>query len=186
MPNPQVTNSFDELDGKTLITTESEAFFNRVKVVLTNAQIKALQTTPITIVFTPGVDKLLIFLKAVGIARITTPYTNINDPSYMSFRWIGGNTISNYLADASDTDPVLAGITAFLGTAGNRVAVFETYTQEVDPANDDWGNTVSIVGVDSNSGFQLHLTNSSGDLTGGDDSNTLTIYLYYNIIDLLA
>ena len=66
----------------------------KADIALTNAQIIALPTTPITVVAAPGANKILIPWTAFLHLTWVADYTNIDASSQLQFRWGNRNQCS--------------------------------------------------------------------------------------------
>lgn len=166
------------------------AAIRMVTVILTDAQIKALPTTPIELVAAPGAN---MKVKPIGLTlRSNTTagaYTNI-DASYADLHLdINGHYASYGPVDDSTSTPVLTGVSNILGAAGSvvydgvvpslsatSVAGTSLYVQP-----DAFPGPATVL----NQPLDLKMENNgSGNLTGGNAANTLKVVLYYVIEDL--
>ena len=87
--------------------------------VLTDAQIKALPTTPVTLLSAAGPNT---FIKVIGVTYVTNTtagaYTNLN-ATYVDLHQLIGSYFASYgPINDSTTTPALTDITAMLGEAG--------------------------------------------------------------------
>jgi hypothetical protein len=144
-------------------------------VIVTDAQIKALPTTPIVLIPDPGVGKIILVLFAFlhWSPSDYVPYTNI-DPTAQIFSGV-------LMPVFSEVDEgAVSGMLATSGL-GNAVMVAEQ-TLTVAPGrltrpNFDWGDG------DIDGPFQLTAQNgSAGPFTGGDPTNVLSITVFYATI----
>lgn len=148
------------------------------RVVLTNAQIKALPTTPQTLIAAPGAASLLApVLVNVHTSASFTAYTNIDPDAllYVVFDPSGAGW-SNGLANDS-----VIGFTWLTDAIGTSTAKWWQYVPATlaEPTV-DWGNLAYTQGAVTNNALQLLLSNNgAGDLTGGAAGNTLTLDTYY-------
>lgn len=161
---------------------------------ITNAQLKASVSTPITIVAAPGSG---VRLKVLGVtyhlAASAGGYTNINT-TYAWMGLLGGPSfgagwpaVDGIANDSTVPTTPLADLTAFLGTGADytydvsvpqHAAISNptggvrewvvTSDQQVPTA--DLDNQPIVFAIDNN---------GSGNLTGGNAANTLTVVLYY-------
>ena len=125
--------------------------------VLTNSQLLTLQTTPVEIIPAPGVGKLIV-------------------PSTVTVSW-------NYVAPYTNT------------TASSLNTEWTPIEYNTKMSNSVYGFFNSLSGslIGSGSYVSLNVTNTglfiagnalNGNLTGGDPSNTMTVKVYYYIVDL--
>lgn len=146
----------------------------RKTVRLTNAQVKALPTTPITLVASAGAGAILLPLSVIYHTNFQTEYTNVDLGAVLEVLYDGDN--------ASQVGPgrfiAQAGKAAFGGVGfvdrgrlGLQVAADLAFSLI---AFDDTALTVAM----SNA--------SLGNLTGGHTNNTLTIEVRYIVLDLPA
>ncbi len=154
----------------------------RTSVTLTDAQIKALPTTPVIVVPAPGLEKLIYAQAYVGGGDFSLllhqvaggSYTNIDAQAEWTF-FIPGHT-----ADAS-----------YKGyNTGEGISDFLTYEDDVfwpfaHPGEVDLGGDFNLVSQFENQPVMFNLQNlSSGNLIGGNPANTLRITVWYSVIDL--
>lgn len=152
-------------------------------ITLTDAQIKALPSTPISILAAPGVGFRNRILGLSLIADIITPYTNI-DPVYADAQFSGGTFLNGPIDDPA-TVPPLAQFTALFGTAGKRI--YDLISPYAETHGTGIAYVQSLCEDDSyinNTPTTIFMTNGAGDLTGGNAGNTLKITIYYCIEEL--
>ncbi len=147
-------------------------------VTLTDDQIKALPTTPVELVPNPGANKLLMLVQALMITDTAAgAYTNIDASAYVALTY-DNNAISfsTYIAEE-----VGAGVTTVLGSESNLMLVF----RHANKPDASWYEIATVIGVQSNENIALGMGNgSSGNLTGGDSGNTLSVIVYYTVVDV--
>jgi hypothetical protein len=152
-------------------------------VALTNAQILALPTTPITLVSAPGSGfAIQPFLVSLYSKTSAGAYTNIHAAAEIHTRFDATHQGMGYIVnDTLITNGSATLATDLLGTTTNKRA---TLVPEQTTENaDDWGPlpfVASTTGFD-NAALMLSMTNTVGNLTGGNAANTLTVRIYYVI-----
>lgn len=151
----------------------------KVTVTLTNAQIKALPTTPVEIVPAPGAGKAIQLLLARTVIHIAAlgGYTNFNTFAVQLFK---------------GTDPLID--VSVPGTVGFFQGSDETIgTYVFTPAITTDGSDIHAATYQANGSVERNdnqplmfvIDNSvDGNLTAGNAANTLKITVYYIIIDL--
>jgi hypothetical protein len=157
----------------------------RATVTLTNAQIKALPTTRITIIAAPGAG---FWTRVLGVdyASDTSAgaYTNLDATYCDLFVGYAGSAdyAGGYVVDDAASTPALTLLTDVLGIAGQRLIAGIPYAEVftviggagyvVAPQNARSAreNVALVVGSDNN---------GSGDYTGGNAANTLTVTVYF-------
>ncbi len=176
--------------GSAAPTWEDVGFIQRATVTLTDAQIKALPTTPVTLLAAPGSGLRNKLIACTYIAKATSgAYTNINTtysdlhvetPSgqYHVYHTVNDSTVgleqltkllgltASTVVDATvpALNTVEAGSTGGVGYVTGNGKVFP------GAQTTDWDNVVLRVVIDNN---------GSGVLTGGHSANTLKFIVYY-------
>ena len=136
--------------------------------VLTNDEIK--QPGKYELVAAPGVGKLLIVLAAVAVVRKAAVYSNVDTiaNTYLVYGSAGGSATTagnpdgdHYIFDDYATTPVLYAQTPDFGIQEDVLSNYENLPLNVYVSN-----------------------GSSGAMTGGDPSNTLTMTATYIVVDV--
>jgi hypothetical protein len=144
--------------------------------VLTDAQIKALPTTPIEIVPAPEIGKLLRFIYGViALDSTAGAYTNLGTAAgYFAYDTVLVFDQASLLFHESERD--------FLGRAAKSQCSFPPFTS--------W-SAAQAAQVALNSGGDLTNTNigftidsSGGNFTGGNTANTMKVTAFYEIISI--
>ncbi len=150
-------------------------------VTLTDAQIKALPTTPITIVAATGAGRLIQPMFAYLWAKTASgAYTNINSGGFLTVRVNGFGGMGFVPNDASIAAGSKTRLSDFLGTTTPQMTPLAAYfdTEGVD----GWGPVgvvqPSTAGV--NQPLEITIDNGgSGNLTGGNAANSLIAMVTY-------
>jgi len=187
-----VPNTTQTLLGTSTLTAAqlcTSANWCQATVTLTDANVKALPTTPITLVAAPGSGKRIKLLAPPSLHLDNTAgvYTNINTTyAAISVDWAGSWAAGALLNDNA-ASPALTQVTYFLNTSHAYISDLTVpymladsierwvYSGEVDAsgqpiANED--NVALKISVDNN---------GSGNFTGGNAANTLKVVVYYAI-----
>jgi hypothetical protein len=157
-------------------------------VTLTDAQIKALPTTAVTIVPAPGTGKMLRLIMAHAALTQSAEYTNIDpDESWLSIAYQGDSVASSVVLNHSgdgkeDLDRLLGG-----GAGSPAAVIFEPFQK----TSASWGATAEVFSEvggaigSANKALNVYaFNNSAGDFTGGNSANTLTVTVLYLVIDV--
>jgi len=149
-------------------------------VILTDAQIKALPTTPVVVIPAPGVGRVAMAWACAGYSQVflhfrrTASYTNINTAA--TFEWyVNVHDAQAFYGNADDLNKFLGSMwysTDVLWT-GNPLQVSNVGGQLNEVTN--YENRATFLWIDNQ---------GAGVLTGGHAANTLTIALTYLVLDL--
>ncbi len=156
----------------------------RATVTLTNAQIKAAQTTYVTVVAAPGAGKYLLLHRAVAVIDATAgAYTNIDvtdgqngitiaygdwDQEASTFVTMSGTAEKFVLPFSPFTVAPTAGVLA-------NAPPYPTYSDRYSPQSDIVNKPLKLV----------VWNNMAGDYTGGNVANTGVVRVYYTIENAL-
>lgn len=156
--------------------TETYATVQRgALVTLTNAQIKALPSTPITVLPAPGASRRYSWLALDVQSDFSSgAYTNVSPDGWIVARFSGGEAATNYVANDS-TIPI-----TFLDYFTSALDLSTTLMlyQYSEPVN-GWGNLPAIFAWHTNESITLTASNGLGNFTGGHASNVIRIIPYF-------
>lgn len=155
---------------------------------LANADIKALPTTPFTLVSAAGNGLVIVPTEALLLfASGSTAYTNINADAYMSMQY--GTTaarIGSMIANSSRVDSVNQ-LSSLLATTGGLMQKLSYPYLNDRGAADSFGLIGDAVGSDSNVNCDLQLmmnNNAAGVLTGGSAFSKLLVIVTYRVVSV--
>jgi hypothetical protein len=147
-----------------------------------NAQVKALPTTGLEVLPTPGSDYTWVVLSClVMLDSSDAAYTNIDAAAYLQLDVYGTDYVAN------DADLGFADCTAFLGVAGHQLVPMRgRYASEINGSGalatyqaTNWAvraYPVAYFTDKANAPVLVQLNNAaSGDLTGGHANNSLLV-----------
>ena len=164
-----------------LVLDDSREMITRVT--YTDAQIKALPTTPLTCLPAQSASLLVIPKWAVvWVKAASGAYTNIDATAFLGFKFATSlnEPMSWVPNDAAITAGTTTNFTSLFGTANNRRALLLPgfRTENVN----EWGLVPSVVtstdGV--NQALQIYMGNgAAGNLTGGNASNSMIVDFGY-------
>lgn len=169
------TVNASELGG----SQESESLLQSASVELTDAQIKALPTTGVTIVAAPGSGKIIVPVVATLLFTRTADYTNIQATAVIKIQNTDGN---KGIAPLNESFGLVSGLLA--GGSSNFTSIGPYGFVDVDNT-ENLSGTIAIPSEFENLGYQIKATNAAGgDFTGGNAANTLAVTLYYVVQDV--
>lgn len=167
------------------VTLEDLAAVKHVQVTLTDAQVKALPTTPITLIAAPGSGSTIVPLQAILRATCTAgAYTNINATiCNLAVYWLGDFSTWPLVGVVNDSSasPSPGKVTTFLGGANKHIAILPAYT---DNYTNNW-NLPPVIGdaIYENKAIAIAVDNNgSGNFTGGNAANTLRVDVIYLVL----
>lgn len=156
-------------------------------VVLNDAQIKALPTTPVELVPTPGPGKFIMPLNAILTAHLVSDYTNIHATRADIRVWDGGSGNMELCPALNAGEPDnKAHVTALLapgvGPADRQTWMgFYAFYSATDLGTTTYTNAVPKANNEDKA-LLLRLGNDNGNLTGGNAANTLTVTVLYCVL----
>jgi len=158
------------VQGSTVKETTTQDIANlgvlSATVTLTDAQIKALPTTPIEIVAAPGANKITLISSIILHLDWTADYTNI----------AGINVVG---ALSGTNNGYMGGLLESAGDVSGLLANGQDSFAFLFPVSNSYIDNGLI-----NDAFYLKSLNNSGNYTGGNAANTLKVTVYYIVVDL--
>lgn len=153
----------------------------------TNAEIKALPTTPLAVLSAPGEGYIWSIVQCDMVLDASAgAYTNIDaGPTYLEFSHSRSDNLVN------DGSAGLTQLTDFFGYAGVNFGQLKgQYATEADStlvAFSGYGKMNKVtkdVDADDNAAVSLQVTGNTGDFTGGNAANTLKVRILAMRIEL--
>lgn len=150
------------------LADSGDVLIKQARRVLTDEQIKALPSTPIDIVPSPGANRILVPVTVLVVVSKVAIYTNVDAGAslYMGYESSGaattgpGNTDGHFVFD-TDTIPLLVPQPIDFGVTSDALS---NYTDLA----------LTLIGFNT----------GAGDFTGGDAANTLTVTVLYMVVDV--
>jgi len=167
------------------VTLEDLALIKHAQVTLTDAQVKALPTTPVTLIAAPGSGLTIVPLQGILRATCTAgAYTNINATiCNLAVYWLGDFNawpLAGVVNDSS-ASPSPGKVTTLLGSASKHIAILPAYT---DNYTNNW-NLPPIIGDSTYENKAIAIAvdnNGSSNFTGGNSANTLRVDVIYLVL----
>lgn len=158
--------------------------------ILTDAQIKALPTTPVEIVAAPGVGHAILPITSFWIIDASEgAYTNIStDGAYLTLAYTGGVELCAYIANDSslsvqDFENFFFSATKQIWTLTQGQGFLAFWGPGTGTGfSQAAGNNATGV---ENKALNIRGASGGGNLTGGNAANTLKVALLYTIIDTI-
>lgn len=135
---------------------------------LTDAQIRALAAAPITILAAPGANRAIVVDAAYLFINVAVAYDDAAADGNLNLRYVAG-------ADASAGFEMEAD--AFIDAAASTGRFFAH-------AHDYVAGAALVVTPTVNVGIELD--NDGAEFTGGAAGNTLSVRIYYHLVDFVA
>lgn len=185
MPS-QIRDSWGNwINTDTLVNTGGEQTIRLLTTTLTDAQVKALPTTPVTLVAAAGADTFLHVLTAfVRVDTSNNGYGNIDGSAYLIVTYTGedAGAAQGLIANGGDATDLTNLLTSF----DNTSAVLEPYTvATVDAAANKVVPALLSMSDAVNKGLIIKASNGvAGNWTGGNAANEMSVTVLYTVVDL--
>lgn len=170
--------------NRVLLDEDGGPLFRRATATITDAQIKACPTTPVTVLSAPGAGLVNVPIRFDLFSDFSAgAYTNINAAASMRMMFsASGPQISGYLANDAGTSPALDYVTQVFGAAADKMTYLLSVQYQSEPASDLWGLAPEIYTTTDTVNKAIQLTcdnNGGGNFTGGNAANTLRVVTFY-------
>lgn len=164
---PQLATATVTGTGDTMQSTRIE---------LTNDQIKALPTTPIQILPSPGTNKINRIIMLTATAKFTAPYTNVANYPLCKLRalYAGGALATQDGEDGNDL---------FASTPNYSAHQTPTNISSASGSTDQGTSDDATAMIDQAINISVD-NNGQGNLTDGDPANTLVINVHYTVEEI--
>jgi hypothetical protein len=164
--------------------TPQEVAEYELKTVLTDAEIKALQTTSIQLVPAQGAGKALFFKGAIFRKKFTAgSYGTFTDGDVLYIRYADPASRQLDAGFVQDNANGVSALEDFFWTTGEKY--FDPIKQNLQGTNKLQQPSVIADAMEfENKALELKAIIANGDLTGGNAANTLEVTVYYSIVDL--
>ncbi len=174
---------FDHVDDA---ATQGDQMLQKT-VLLTNAQIQALPTTPVQIIPAPGAAKFIIFHRAV-IQKNTAAaaYTNISAAAlnpFVTFRFPSNHTPAAFAIDSSNILPNQTQLSALLA-ADNGMVDFDIQQNTTSAPAQGIITSINVNDADTDQPLRIDASNPAGNFTGGNAANYWVVSVFYSIINI--
>lgn len=176
--------SFDDTVPNVRTINASAGSIQPFNAELDDTDIKALPTTPFSLIAAPGADKIIVPINIFNYVDCNAgAYTNIDSGGWAAVR-INGWDICSYIGD-TDTSGVDANLAAILGAVNDHGFAFIPQ-QQPSLFSGWWLNVARFKGADLvNQPLTLEIDNNgSGNLTGGNAANVWKLSGFYYVMDL--
>lgn len=152
----------------------------KAELTLTDAQVKALSTTPITLIAAPGAGKMIVPIAVVmNLKSWVADYTNINVSSILRILYAAG-TVEPIVIGSNATS---LSVTNLLGFSGNRPSIYGIRSNVVSSTLRPVSSFAQAEPI--NTALQMSINNQgSGDLTGGNAAQSLIVTVLYEIVNI--
>lgn len=192
IPASGATPTFD-VDGSDIVTESNAATLGiqtvySASVTLTDAQVKALPTTGVTVVAAQGAGKLILPISAVVRHAWVADYTNIDAEAQIRIVVNGGDMVHPFRQD------VLSQVSSLLAGGGPDGSIGLTHARVVALGDSDAVSPGPVIFSGGAGWYDSDLENfackimasngAAGDFTGGDGGNELTVTVNYSVIDI--